>query len=74
MEDKQKILDSLLMAIRQTRAGEDVSYLEYIREGANREEVHVFFGDNGYPGRVINVAMDSGIAMIRDVLNHISIG
>ena len=74
MEDKQKILDSLLVALKLTRAGEDVSYLEYVHEGPYREEVHVFFKDNGYPGRVINVAMDSGIALIRDVLNHIDIG
>lgn len=74
MEDKQKILDSLLVAIRQTKAGEDVTHLEYVNEGPAREEVMVFFRDNGYPGRVINVAMDSGIAMLRDVLNHIDIG
>ena len=72
MENKQAILDALLAAIRLTRAGEDVAHLEYVNEGPAREEVMVFFGDNGYPGRVINVAMDSGFAMIRDVVNHMS--
>lgn len=70
MEDKQKILDRLLLAIRETRAGEDVVNLRYDPE---KELVHVDFM-SGNDGRIINVYADSGIAMIRDVLMHIDIG
>lgn len=69
MENKQEILNYLCKAIQATRAGEDVSLLEYDEE---REWVIVYF--NGHIGRKINVACDSGIAMIRDVLRYIDIG
>lgn len=69
-ENKQLILDRLLLAIRETRAGEDVVNLRYDPE---KELVHVDFM-SGNDGRIINVACDSGIAMIRDVLMHIDIG
>ena len=68
-ENKQQILDALLVAIQSTRAGDDVTKLEY---NAESETVNVYF--NGALGRRINVAMDSGIAMIKDVVNHIDIG
>ena len=70
-ENKQQILDSLLVAIRLTRAGEDVTELEYIPED---DAVYVYFGTCHRPGRTINVALDSGIAMLKDVINHIDIG
>lgn len=66
----QYILNLLLLAIRQTRAGEDVKALRY---DADRELVYVDF-ESGKNGRVINVAMDSEWAMIKDVVNHIDIG
>ena len=69
MENKQQILDKLLEAIRVTRAGDDVTKLEYLAESGT---VNVYF--NGALGRRINVAMDSGMAMIQDVVNHIDIG
>ena len=70
MEAKQIVLDLLLKAIQKTRAGEDVTALRYDPE---RELVHVDF-ESGKDGRVINVAMDSEWAMIKDVVNHIDIG
>ena len=66
----QYILNLLLLAIRETRAGEDVTGLRY---DADRELVYVDF-ESGKNGRVINVAMDSGWTMIKDVVNHIDIG
>lgn len=69
-ENKQDILNQLWEAIRRTRAGDDVTGLRY--DGKN-EMVLVDFIDNP-GGRKINVAMDSGIAMIRDVVNNIDIG
>lgn len=70
MESKQKILNALLIAIQTTRAGRDVTDLRYDEKD---ETVHVDF-ESGRDGRVINVACDSGIAMIRDVVDHIDIG
>ena len=69
-ENKQAILDMLLMAINKTRAGEDVIALRY---DPAKEIVHVDF-ISGEDGRIINVAMDSGWAMIKDVVNNIDIG
>lgn len=69
-ENKQWILDKLRETLQRTRAGHDVVDLRYIRE---EETVHVDFL-SGKDGRVINVAMDSGIAMLKDVINNIDIG
>lgn len=66
----QHILNLLKILITQTRAGEDVTALRY---DADRELVLVDF-ESGKNGRVINVAMDSEWAMIKDVVNHIDIG
>lgn len=67
---KQIVLDHLLKAIQQTRAGEDVVALRY---DPGDETVHVDF-TSGENGRIINVAMDSEWAMIKDVVNNIDIG
>lgn len=70
MENKQKTMDLLLRAIQSTSAGEDVTALRY---DPLMETVHVDFL-SGKDGRIINVAMDSAWAMIKDVINHIDIG
>ena len=70
MEDKQKVMDLLLAAIQSTRAGEDVTGLRFDPE---KEIVYVDFTSCNR-GRTINVAADSGWAMIKDVVNHIYIG
>lgn len=67
---KQIVLDLLLKAIQRTSAGDDVTALRY---DAETETVHVDFM-SGKDGRIINVAMDSEWAMIKDVVNHIDIG
>lgn len=67
---KQIVLNHLLVAIQQTRAGEDVVALRYNTED---ETVRVDF-TSGQNGRIINVAMDSEWAMIKDVVNNIDIG
>ena len=71
MENKQQILDYLLKAVQATRAGNDVSALKF---DADKELVYVYFDNSTTPGRSINVAMDSGIAILKDVINHIDIG
>lgn len=64
-EYKQDILDFLLPALQWTRACADLCSLEYDEE---EEVVTAIFAQGS---KKINVACDSGIAMIRDVLAHI---
>lgn len=66
MEDKQKICDLLLKTCQATYSAHDLVSLEY---DAEREIVTATFASGGT--RDINVAMDSGTAMIRDVMNHL---
>jgi hypothetical protein len=70
-EDKQAILDALKVTINLTRAGDDITALNYDKD---REEVQVHFHNSNSIARRINVAADSGIAMIRDVMKGLEIG
>ena len=65
-EDKQKILDLLLPALQATRNLYDLQDLEYSEE---RDLVYAKF-ESGYQ-KVVNVAMDSGTAMIQDIIKQI---
>ena len=65
-EDKQKILDLLLPALQATRNLYNLQDLEYSEE---RDLVYAKF-ESGYQ-KVVNVAMDSGTAMIRDIVKQI---
>lgn len=65
-EDKQKILDLLLPALRETRNLHDLDNLEY---NAKNGLVYATFR-NGYT-KVVNVECDSGTAMIQDVIRGI---
>ena len=65
-EDKQKICDLLLPALQATRSLYDLQELEY-SEG--RDLVYAKF-ESGYQ-KVVNVAMDSGTAMIQDIIKQI---
>ena len=64
MEDKHKICDLLLAALKETREAGDITSLNY---DGGKEIVTVEFEGGGK--RRINVAMDSGTAMIRDIMN-----
>ena len=68
-EDKQKICDLLLPALQATRNLSDLASLKYERIGDYDEIVTATF-DNGYSKR-INVSMDSGTAMIRDIMKYV---
>lgn len=70
MEDKQKILDALCNALQQTRSQSDLVSLTYHRQGEDCEEVIVKYA--GRDTRRINTSLDSGIAMIRDVCEHVA--
>ena len=66
MEDKQKICDLLLKTCQATDNVHDLVSLEY---SAESEIVTAIFASGGT--RDINVAMDSGTAMIRDIMGHL---
>lgn len=66
MEDKQKICNLLAPALRETRNLNDLDYLEYSKE---RDLVYAYF--MGGHCKIVNVACDSGTAMIQDVIKQI---
>ena len=64
-EDKQAICDKLLEALQLTSNLHDLLYLKYLPD---KEQVVAHFpGGN----KTVNVAMDSGTAMIRDIIKGI---
>ena len=66
MENKRTICSLLLKTLQATDNAHDLVSLEY---NAERESVTAIFASGGT--RDINVAMDSGTAMIRDIMNHL---
>lgn len=65
-ENKQKICDLLLITLQVTSNAADVISLIHDEES---ETVTVTFLSGGK--RVVNVAMDSGTAMIRDIMANL---
>lgn len=68
-EDKQKICDLLCEALKATRHQDDLISLVYEKNDAGYETVTSIY--NGGGSRSVNVTMDSGIAMIRDILKSL---
>lgn len=67
-EDKQEICNLLCRALQATRSARDLISLNY---DPARETVNALFEGGGT--RQINVACDSGTAMIRDVMRHLGV-
>lgn len=70
MEDKQAICDALAATLRLTRNHSDLDRIEY----ENDEELGLEFATSYWNGgtlRRTNVTMDSGSAMIRDIMKVI---
>lgn len=67
---KQVICDLLCKTIQATTAGDDLVALRF---DPVTEYVHADFREH-YDLRKINVACDSGWAMIKDIINNIEIG
>lgn len=65
MEDKQKILNLLCRALQATDNASDLVSLNYL---PHEDMVIIQFRNGRKP---VNVAMDSGTAMIRDVVNNL---
>ena len=70
MEDKQRICDKLLETLQLTRQYEDLQSLIYLRGGQDHETVMALFTPNN--ALEINVSMDSGAAMVRDILKALA--
>ena len=70
MEDKQMICDKLTEALKLTRQYEDLQSLIFMRKDVDHETVTALFASGGT--REINVSMDSGSAMIRDILKALA--
>lgn len=72
MEDKQKICDLLLPTLQATREYKDLASLTYVvpkQPSRYDSYVEARFASGGK--RIINTSMDSGFAMIRDILSWI---
>ena len=67
-EDKQRICDLLEEALKATRDQRDLKALVYNSLGPDNAMVSIVY-ENG--SKKVNVSMDSGIAMIRDILKAI---
>lgn len=66
VENKQAICNRLAYALMATRSFHDLAYLEY---DPKTETVKAVF-NSGYV-KTANVCMDSGVAMIRDIIQQI---
>lgn len=64
-ENKQRICDLLCATLKETRQHSDLVSLTYNYRDQDHQQVTVAW-ENG--GTSVNVSMDSGIAMIRDIL------
>ncbi len=66
MENKQQICDLLTEALKATRDQADLIRIRYEEIGPDHQQVVLDYEGNGH--RSVNVSLDSGIAMIRDIL------
>lgn len=64
-ENKQRICDLLCAALKATRDQQDLQSLTYHYNGPDDQMVTIAWSEGGTS---VNVSMDSGIAMIRDIL------
>ena len=67
MEDKKEIVVLLKHLLRATRAGEDIEQMELSDNG---ETIRITFSNQHF--KDVNIAMDSGIAIIKDVAKALS--
>lgn len=68
MENYQAICNALCSTLRLTRQFNDLEKLEHRQEGHERYVVATF--DGGHI-KTVRVTMDSGIAMIKDILKNL---
>lgn len=70
MEDKQAICDALAATLRLTRNHSDLDRIEYENDEELGLEFATIYWNGGY-SREVNVSLDSGTAMIRDIMKVI---
>lgn len=70
MEDKQKICNLFLRALQETRNYSDLEDLQYEQDKERGIEVVNALFENGCV-KTVNVACDSGIAMMQDIIRMI---
>lgn len=68
-EDKAQICRALVPVLQITRNLEDLTSLEYIKRG-DEDEIVIATFQSGYK-KTVNVSIDSGTAMITDIIRHI---
>ena len=71
-EDKQKICDALLTTLQETHALHGLKSLEYRKEDPDHFNFETVTATFKHGRRIINVEMDSGIALIKDVLKALA--
>ena len=69
VEDKQDICDALLETLKLTRAGQDIVNLIYAQVTPHEENVMVLYANGTHQN--INVSLDSGIGMMRDIMKKV---
>ncbi len=70
MEDKQTICNELCKVLQMTTYGVDIVRLTYCRQGLEYPESVIVQYKSGY-SKEINVSMDSGYAMIKDIMRNV---
>lgn len=68
-EDKVKICRTFCEALKLTRAGENLTTIQYIEE-EDKETVLLVFNEKCYIE--VDVTADSGIAMMKDILKNMN--
>lgn len=68
MENYQVICTFLCVTLRQTRQYRDLESLDHVQKGEERYVIARFVNGSS---RKITVTMDSGIAMIKDILRRL---
>ena len=68
MENKQAICDALCETLKLTRGFTDLQKIEYTKDAYGDEYAYVVGPTYAYK---VNVTMDSGIAMIEDILRKV---
>jgi hypothetical protein len=66
-EDKQKALYTLTYALRSTRAGKDIDYIEVTEEGCGTTAVIHFAPGSGKRNKAVNIDCDGALQAIIDV-------
>ena len=70
MENKQEICNELCKVLQMTRDGADIVKLIYCHQGLEYPESVIVQYKSGY-SKEINVSMDSGYAMIKDIMRNV---